>query len=1537
MKTSHYLYLIAGIAVVMMTGFAITEDPFLDNFKKTWRQYAGTYPEEKVYLQLDKPFFKPGETVWFNAFLVNSNTHKPSSISDVVYVVLKDPKGNVYARHELFVQDGTSRGDFTIEENAPGGLYSIVAHTRWMENYSEDAYFHKQIQVQKVITPRMLLKLDFEKEAYGKGDEVVASLKIKDLQNNELQGALLEATVKIGGKEIKKFTASSDEEGKVAVKFYLPEDLQTTDGILQLLVNANGQQESISRSIPIVLNKIELAFYPEGGEAIEGVPSKIAFVALNEFGKGADVTGEIVDDQRNVVTTFESFHMGMGAFVFAPIRGKRYYAKITKPQGNATRFELPEAKGSNCGLSIEKSNTNITCKIFSPNEGVVFLVGKTHNEIYYAEKLSVHKGTTTHQIDAHVFPSGIATFTLFNAEGLEEAERLVFLNCNKTLNVTIATDKKEYLPSEKVQVKIKTTDHQGKAIAAKLSLAVVDDQLISFADDKQDNILSWFLLSSELKGDIQEPSFYFDDTEPKSEQALDYLLLTHGWSRYNWKDVLKNDKAIVYVPENSSSLSGIVKNSTGPKGQTDVVLLEVGNRRRLAKVKTTVNGQFVFKNIDASIPIALMTKKPNEIEVISRGNTIINQDNAKLSYQPNTRMMSPQVWANDDTPVIVPIDIVQPDGLAAGNLDLTMTADVAQLSEVVVVGYGEQRRSSLTASVYQVSTNEISNLSNMQNAIQGRVAGVSITPNGTPGSNAAIRIRGSSSLAAWGSEPLYVIDGYPVPARINANDNPLNMVNPEDIESITVMHSPEGTAIYGAAAANGVIMITTKSKIYHGNQRLQTPKYTTVIIQPRKFTTTKDFFIPKKTGPTQERKNFSTTVYWNHAIVTDQDGMATVTFENNDAVSAFRITAEGFTANGLIGRREQVYATVLPFSVDAKMPDYMSFEDTLMLPVMVKNVTSAAVEGKLNLKLPEALRTFGDTDIRFKAEPKQTKTIYIPIVTTSTPGKYAISIDIMSGDYRDNITHAIEILPNGFPMSVSYSGKDLNRKLRFDIGEIEKGSLQGTLNIYTDVMSDLFSGADAILREPHGCFEQVSSSTYPNVLALQFMNESGQSKEHHAARALQYIGSGYKQLTAYEIKNGGFEWFGHPPAHEGLTAYGLMEFHEMKKVFPSVSEDLIARTRQWLLDRRKGDGTFKQVKGKYDEFGDASEVVTNGYICYALSETGTTDIMTEYTHSLKECWKSKDMYRMALMANTAYNLGRKEDYERLLAYYAEVAKDGFDKMKIDRSVVRSYGKSLNLETVSLWSLALMKSIRSDINLINGGVRFILSNREHGMFGSTQATILSLKTLTAYAQYTRTLRSDGDVIVTANNSVDKVHFTSTTRDKITFQNFSRSLRTGTNTIDIAFDKTKEAMPYALDIVWNSKTPASSHDCKVRLSTVLTNTAVKQNETVRLACELKNATNESLPMTMAVIGIPAGLSVQPWQLKALQEKGVFDFYEILGNKLALYYREIAPNATHSVNLDLKAEITGTYESTASCAYLYYADEFKHWVKGTHVKVY
>lgn len=1535
MKAMRY---IAGILILFIgtSAFVLNEDPALiAALKQRVKQYNQSYPQEKVYVQLDKPFYKPGEDVWFNVFVLNANNHQPTSTSDVVYVELLDPKGAVAGKIDLVIREGTARGDFEILNTMVGGIYKLRAYTQWMKNFGQE--FKKDIQVQRIVTPRLLLKLDYEKESYGAGDRVDAKLTIRNLKNEEVAGASVRVIARIGGVDVFNSTVTSGDKGIAEISFTLPADLATTDGLLQAIVSTQGVEESISRSIPIVLNKIAISFFPEGGYGLEKVSSKIAFKATNEFGKGADVSGSILNDRKEVVASFESFHMGMGAFTLRAEPGVQYFARIEKPVAGNMLIQIPRAlaDGYSFGLK-EKQSKKLIWSVGASSSSEVYLVGLSHGEIVYSSKVNVNEGDNSIEVPTESFPAGICVFTLFDASGVSRCERLVFVNETKGLNIELKTDQKQYQPGEKVKLTIKAKDNEGNPVAAKLSLSVVDDQLVSFADDKQDNILSSMLLSSEVKGEIQEPSFYFDPKEPKASQALDFLLMTHGWRRFTWKEIDQPRQTIVYTPERLKDVSGRILGKSGTPVKSEVTLLEMGGQQRIDKIETTDQGFFLFRNVDPTVPLLIFAREPNKIALQHPATATVLED---YEFEEGVAAVG-QPAELQDPAVAAPQDNNE-EMLSQGGLDVSMDEDEKQLSEVVVIGYGAELKRSLTGAVVSISNNDLVGGAEVENSLQGRVAGLAIQrQTGSPATATQISIRGISSLAGGRGEPLYIINGVPLPAGLNQNFSNGSLIGPEQIQSIEVMHSGEGVALYGSLAANGVIMITTRTRlnISQFSSAKKYSRYAMVKVTPRKFAATREFFTaPARPSGDRERDDFRTTVYWNADIVTDAKGEAQVSFNNSDAVSAFRITAEGFSNKGLLGRKEEVYSTLLPLSLDVKLPAFLGYADKLKLPVKVKNETDHNISARISINIPQDFSVEEDRQQNIEVAPGITQTFWYHITPPSVEDNYRIEVLLNSHNFKDKITQDIAVHPVGFPATFSVNSTDTDKTIDFSISAAELNSINARVTGYPDVLTDLTNGIEGMLKEPYGCFEQTSSTTFPNVLVLQFLKSANAIRPGVAAKAEKLIETGYKRLISYESKGGGFEWFGSTPAHEGLTAYGILEFTEMKKVYPDVDQKMIDRTTRWLLGRRDGKGGFRQSDGGLDDFTNGVRSIGNAYIIYSLSEAGVKDLDLEYKKALDEAKASMDMYRLALLANTAFNLGYQTDYEDLINFYLSKKPVGLDMLKAETSMVSSTGVSLRVETIALWTIALMKSKTPNIPVVDECVRFLIANRRFGQYGSTQATVLSLMALTDYASLVR--RSQGDAVMElyVNGDIkETIDYQSSNPGRIQTLNFGSILTDGPQKVRVVFKGTKEPFPYSLDVDWKTTLPQSSEDCKVRLSTQLSAQSVNLNETVRLSIKMANKTSHGLPMTMAVVGIPSGLSAQPWQLKELQEKKVFDFYEIVDGKLNIYFTTLSASATKQINLDLKAEIPGTYTGAASSAYLYYTNEFRHWVQGNTITV-
>lgn len=1428
--------------------------------------------EERVYLHLDKTLYKPGETILFSAYLRNAKDFTKSDQSNIVNVELISPKGTIISTIKIIANNGISKGDFALTEDIAGGIYKIKAYTNWQKNFEKELIFEKEIQVQKFVLPRLKMKLDFIRDAYGSGDKVTAELNLNTNTNTALANYYASYVVKIDGKDFTDGGLETNEEGIAFVKFTLPENLESNDGLLNIMIDYEGQTESISRSIPIVLNNISLNFYPEGGDMVNNLNTNIAFRALDEFGKPADIEGIIIDNSGRQITDFKSFHDGMGGFNFTPENGKKYHAKITKPTGIEEKYNLPKMQKTGFVMNIDNSeNRKLNLKINSTIDDEISIVAQVRGEIYHSESFEAKKGENTISISTKNFPIGVSQVTLFDSKGVPRAERLVFVNKDKELNIKIETNKEKYQPREKVKMTISIEDENGKPVAGNLSVAVVDDQLLSFADDKSGNILSKLLLETDVDLEVDEPTFYFDKEEEDADQALDYLLMTAGWRRYTWEEVLKNKKPqITYQPEQTVIVAGTVidastlQNIANAKiqvGETEQVYYSDKNGKFEIRV---INLYFNLLKISAkdynsadykiynnkNLTIYLCDNNNNEIMVTG---TVVDENGESIpsvtitKNNGNTGTISDfdgnyRIKVNScDTLTFSAMGLKEyRTAVNSAKIDVTLELDDQEIQVVVVTGLGIKRdKKELGYSVTTVDNGNKKKRNDRSalNSLQGKVAGVSIK---------------------------------------NSNKQKNNKKN-------------------------------TNPKI--------TKEYANISDNEEEI---------------QVRTDFRSTIYWNGNVEFDKKGTATLEFYNSDAISSFRITTEGISNSGTIGRAEQVFFTQLPFAMATKLPVEVLTGDIMSIPLTLKNNTQKDITGKLNIEYPEGFELLSQINYNQIIKAEEVRTIYLQykINNNASDGNFIISFKAKG--LQDAFIQEIKVVSKGFPVLASFSGQEISASYNVNLQDVVEGSITAQLIAYPSVVSDLMEGVASILREPHGCFEQTSMSSYPNLMVMDYLQTTESEDDKLLARAENLLDKGYNRLTTYETPKKGYEWFGGAPGHESLTAYGLMQFNDMVGVYDGVNQEMINRTADWLMSRKDGKGGFSRNSRALDSYGGANDEITNAYIVWALSEAGYTDIKLEVETSYKQAVKSNDPYILALMSNTMFNLGEEKKAEELLNTLYKIQTKNGNWTGSSHSITRSTGNSLTIETTSIVMLAMMKSNKPKNEVINKSVEYLVGSRNgYGTFGNTQGTILALKALTAYAKHSKKTDEGGTIEI----YVDKVKVAEKSYQKgeneaIVIEGLEKHITSGKNKITVKYLGVKNPLPYSIAVQWNTTLPNSSKECVVDLECKLASNKAKVGETVRLTSTITNKTTEGQPMTVAIIGIPAGLTAQPWQLKELQEKQIVDYYETSGNSVILYYRYLAPSEIKTVNLDLKAELPGTYEAPASSAYLYYTNEFKVW---------
>jgi hypothetical protein len=706
-------------------------------------------------------------------------------------------------------------------------------------------------------------------------------------------------------------------------------------------------------------------------------------------------------------------------------------------------------------------------------------------------------------------------------------------------------------------------------------------------------------------------------------------------------------------------------------------------------------------------------------------------------------------------------------------------------------------------------------------------------------------------------------------------------------------------------------------------------------------------------APTGDRTDFAETVFWHPVLVLPKDG-ATVSFDLGDDVTRYQVLVAAHTLDGRLGAVESLIEARKPFSVEPKLPVEITAGDRIDVPVTLANDTDASRLVTINAQ-PKGLTLIGSAERRLTLTAQQRARQVFQFQPSIVEGKAELRFDGKCEPFGDDaVVRTIPVVPDGFPIVGSISGA-LDGVAKHEVVLPQTwvaGTLKCQVNVYPSTLAELQKGLDALLQEPGGCFEQTSTTNYPNTLVLEYLRESDQANPDAMKRAKGLLERGYAKLTSFEVPASGvasaprvkegFEWFGSTPAHEALTAYGLMQFRDMARV-TDVDPQMIKRTRDFLLARRDGKGGFARNPQALDSFGRAPDDVTNAYIVWALTEGGKDDDITKELNKLAEQAKtSDDPYFLALVANTLLNRDRADEAVAILTKLAgKLTKDGcLDGAKT--SITGSAGRTLQIETTALAVLGWLKANRpAEFTVpVRAAVTWIGKQRGgQGGFGSTQSTILALKALIAFTKANKKTPEAGELSLTIGGRVlSKIAFAAGEQNALTIDVLApeRQLKPGKNDVQVAITG-KNVFPYTLAWSYQSLQPASAEGCAVRLTTALAKADLHEGDAAQLQVKVENVSGKGQGMAVAIIGLPAGLKLpddfaQLKDLARLRENGTkpgqIGAFEVRGRELVLYWRDLAPDAKIDLTIDLRAHVPGVYHGPASRAYLYYNADVKHW---------
>jgi hypothetical protein len=857
------------------------------------------HPFEKVYLHFDKPYYAVGDTIWFKAYLTIGPNHQPSGLSRIIYVDVIG-QDSIVKSLKLPTINGVAFGDVTLSPKFfKQGNYHIRAYTNWMRNFGADYFFNKTISIGGVYDKTAIPKISFTKIKKSKDLVISARMQFKDREGNVSSGKKVSWTVQNDDETISKGTGTTDKNGFLNVSFdgnklNSPETAGLTTGI------ELGNRKIITNTFPLkaLLKTADVQFFPEGGELISGVRSKVAFKAVNSDGIGIDVTGSVIDNTGNEVTTFASQHAGMGIFALLPENEKTYKAVVLFPDGSKNIYDLPNVQTEGINLAVNNSDPeNIDIKIATnagffkeyKNKGF-YIIAQSGGTVYYTGLASLQSLVYTGSVHRSKFPTGILQVTLFAANGEPLSERLVFIQHNDALDISLNTDLPAYATKQHVKMTV-TAKNKTAPVEGSFSVAVIDENKVPVDEDAETTIMSSILLTSDLRGYIEKPNYYFNHSDNQKLADMDVLMLTQGYRRFSYTNILADKyPPVTFSPEKGIVVSGTLRTGTGLPVFKGIVNLKLPDRNISVNGVTDADGHFSFSNV----AIFDSTKVVLNARTYERSNNLMIMADIP-AYQPLTKnYKDPNAIINIDSVLNVYLQNRQKQDESSHVLKEVVIKST-KIERVTHQDYSAL--SGLSPQTDQtISPEQLKNCSfDIVTCIESNVFGLWHADD-----NFYIK----RAYDAGNKKPVqFFVNGLAVDYAY------LTSMHTEDVASIEVYLKDGVSGINDRYGANGIVSITTRSGTFTPKEKPEdmpplTTQGSTVTIMPKGYYRARVFYSPKydKQSAVQQLPDLRSTIYWEPNIITDKSGTATLEYYNSDGRGTYRAVIEGIDNDGNIGR-----------------------------------------------------------------------------------------------------------------------------------------------------------------------------------------------------------------------------------------------------------------------------------------------------------------------------------------------------------------------------------------------------------------------------------------------------------------------------------------------------------------------------------------------------------------------------------------------------------------------------------------------------------
>lgn len=1531
-----------------------------------------------ILLTTEKPIYQPGQVIHIRALSLDRANHEAVA-NRVLTFEVEDSRGNkVFKKVTRTDEFGIASTVFQLASEVNLGTY----HLRGLlgEPGSDTANSAEiALNVEKYVLPKFKVDLDFtsksdkKKHGYRPGDRVTGTVQANYFFGKPLDNA--EVSLKATGMDVTTFEAASvegktDQDGTFHFDFRIPSYMAgrpISQGAARLLIEAtvkDSANHSETRGEPITVSESPflLLAIPESGTLIPNLENQIFLLATHPDGSPlkADLTVHPAIGVEQRVSTDEGGIAVIRMKAAPGTENLQVEAKDAAGESVSTTLSLQSRGGDDQVLlrtehAVYRAGDPIHLRILATRKtGTAYVDIVKQGQTILTRDLDITNGEAELTLSAGPEMAGTVDFSVYmfgrNAQPVAD-HRLIFVQPADELRIETTADAAVYKPGDDARIHFRVTNSRGQGVRAALGLQIVDEAVFALAEKQPGFAKVFFYLEQE----VMKPRFEIHSVgpseivEPGVESKEDQRDRA-ARAFFSATEIVTQNKFETEVGRTvpqTKYYEYLQRYWTQFNSNVNTIAAQL--RRSFAENPKQKDLQAAFEKLsDSSRPEfsdPWGTRLKLEAVPWDPGKTqfVIRSAGMDKQFKTGDDMTVPLYFRRHKTKVVASPAAEKSEIIAQMEHDRGPNNDRAEISGTVVDPAGAAV-SNVVVTAQNISTGHSATT---QTDDQGKFQLTTLRTG-----DYQLNVSCPGFRQAEGKFRLAPRDRAELAIRLMVGA----VTESVEVESASVTIETTGVG-FGMAGgvAGGAMGGVLFGDIGGAGRAMPVPApmarpaaQREIMALPINGRDSKQSVAVDKDEQASldvhVRSYFPEALYINPEIITDRNGNASISIPIADNITTWRMAMLASTPRGALGSSTSSLKVFQDFFVDLDLPVTLTQGDQVSIPVAIYNYSE--VKGDVHLSLQP-------NDWFSLVDDSAEKSVNVDAghvggsqftLEAKRIGKFKLTLSAsMKGAAKraDVVVREIEVVPNGREQNAVFNGQ-LESSVSHNV-DFPKNSIPGAskifVRLYPGPLSQIMEGMDAILRMPGGCFEQTSSSTYPNVLALDYMKRTKKLTPEVHAKAEGYIANGYQRLLTFEVPGGGFSWFGQAPANKILTAYGLMEFYDMSKVY-EVDPRLIQRTQQWLASQQLADGSWKPDtdfinEGATNRYNSDLLRIT-AYIAWALGNTGYQGGAVEKASQFIQSHLSgkNDAYTLAILANFAVDYGKDREFTRqAMQMLLDARNEKDDQMwwSSEETGVYSTGASASIETTGLAVQALLKWGQAP-STARKALAYITAKKDSsGTWGSTQATIVALRALLLAAE-----KGSADVrgkvqIALNGKAITQLDLTAENSDlfhQFVYKDIDQS---SANQVEVRFEG-RGNLGYQVVgqyfVPWDEPGAEEPLSIAVRYD----RTHLAQDDLATATATVRNNLKKIANMVMVDLGIPPGFDLLSEDLQDYQEKsagqksGRLQKFSLTATQAILYFDSFAPGETVTLRFRLRAKYPIRARTFPSRAYEYYDPDVK-----------